>query len=162
MTRLAMAAAIAAFIGVNGIVADAQRPGEPNPTDRGGEFTLVGCVQQNAPQAGQPPVFTLTNVTSATGEGRAVSAAGAGVPTPGAHSSTTEPSDPPDIVQGEYRILAEERANLPKFVNQKIEARGSLQSAPSSGAQGGNTTAPIFMATEITKLADTCTDAGAR
>lgn len=162
MTRLTTAATIAAFLGVNGIAAGAQRPGEPNPTDRGGEFTLIGCVQQEAPQAGQPPVFSLTHATTATGEGRAAAAQGAGVPTPGVHSSTTEPSDPPDIVYDEYRILAEERADLPKFVNQKIQARGSLQSAPSPRAQGGDRTAPIFMATEITKLADTCTDTGAR
>src|SRR5690606_15089112 len=48
MTRTTSAATVAAacMVLVIGVAAQGQTPGEPNPTDRGGEFTITGCVER--------------------------------------------------------------------------------------------------------------------
>ncbi len=163
MTRTTSAATVAAacMVLVIGVAAQGQTPGEPNPTDRGGEFTITGCVERGAGDADAPPVYLLTQTSAATGEGRAVGAMGAGVPMVGAHSSATPPSDPPDIVADEYRIMADEQVKLTEFVNHRVEARGRLQDAPEAGsaASGDTTGRRVFMATDIETLAETCTEA---
>ena len=174
MTRLISAAGVAAAVlaATAGAAAQGPRPGEPNPADRGGEFTISGCVQQEAAQQGSPTVYKITRVSPATGEGRAVSAMGAGVPVAGANASAKPPSDPPDIVSSEYRIVATEQLNLPKYVNQTVEARGTLRDAPAASAgsaassrgsnnataASGRAVSKVFMATALNKLADTCTE----
>jgi len=159
-------------------------PGQPDPNDRGGEFIITGCLQQQPATAGQPVTFKMTGVSpgqEGVGEGRAVSAIGAGTPVTGVtHSSAAQPSDPPDIVRGEYRIIAAERTDLTKFVNQKVEARGRLRGsldakdkddkdkdkdmkvhdeamakASSAGAAAGGL--DVFEAMSVRKVADSCT-----
>jgi hypothetical protein len=160
MIRATWAATAAVVVGMAfGTSAQGQKPGEPNPADRGGEFTVTGCVKQEAGRAGSPPVFLLTDVSAANAEGRAASAMGAGMPVGGAHSSTTPPSDPPDIVRGDYRLIGEERLDLPSFVNQSVQARGKLQDADAPGPAGAAGAARrVMVVTEISKVADTCTE----
>jgi hypothetical protein len=175
MTRTTLATALAtAITATAGIAYQGPSPNTPDPTDRGGEFAVSGCVEQEAGRAGVPPVYRITRVSTATGEGRAASAMGAGVPTPGTHSSAVKPSDPPELVASEYRIVAVESADLPKYVNQTVEARGTLQDLPPSAGGMASRNAPeaadstttpavsaaagkVFVATSIKKLADTCT-----
>lgn len=174
------APALAAILAVTSIGLTAQvvgKPNTPNPADRGGEFTITGCVQQETGRAGAPPAYKITRVSAATGEGRAVGAMGTGVAVAGANSSATPRSNPPDIVPSEYRLVATEQADLPKYVNQTVEARGALQDMPASagGSTGGvpatgnaatgsdakATTGAgnrVFVATAVKKLADTCTE----
>jgi hypothetical protein len=128
-------------------------------------------VQQETGGQGSPAVYKITRVSAATGEGRALSAMGAGVPVPGANSNAKPPSDPPDIVEAEYRLMAAEQLDLPKYVNQTVEARGTLRDMPASagstanrgGANRANATAgradgKVFVASALNKLADTCTE----
>lgn len=93
MTRLISAAGVTAAViaATIGMAAQGPRPGEPNPADRGGEFTISGCVQQEAAQQGSPTVYKITRVTAGTAEGRAVGAMGAGVPVAGANSNAKPP-----------------------------------------------------------------------
>lgn len=179
MTRITSATALAAVLAATsiGLAAQVGQPTTPNPADRGGEFSITGCVQQEAGRAGQPPAYKITRVSAATGEGRAVGAMGTGVAGPGGSANATPRSNPPDIVPSEYRLMATEQAGLPKFVNQTVEARGALQDMPASAggatssatASGNAGTGPaakaaasagnrVFVATSLKKLADTCTE----
>jgi len=174
---IAASSALVAAIAVPNILAQerstAQKtPGQPDPNDRGGEFVITGCVQPQPGAAGQPTIFKVTSVSpgrDSVGEGRVVGAMGGGTPVTGVtHSSAAEPNDPPDIVKGEYRIIATERTDLAKFANQKIEARGRLRDSLSSdkGAKtdaraktssgGAADAVDIFEATSVRKIAGTC------
>jgi hypothetical protein len=147
-------------------------PGQPDPNDRGGEFTITGCINQTAPQNGQPMMFMITKVSPGqanVGEGRVMSAMGGGTPVTGVtHSSAADHQDPPDIVRGEYRIVSTERTDLAKFANQQVEARGRLRSVSMSGERdktpmkvdaaapktGAN--ADVFEASSVKKVAGSC------
>lgn len=147
-------------------------PGQPDPNDRGGEFTITGCLAQTPAANGRPAMFMVTKVSPGqanVGEGRVVGAMGGGTPVTGVtHSSAADHQDPPDIVRGEYRIVSTERTDLAKFANQQIEARGRLRSSMASGdksstamktdagsrANGGGT--DVFEATSVKKIADSC------
>ena len=40
-------------------------PGQPDPNDRGGEFTITGCISQAPERNGQPMMFMITKVAPA-------------------------------------------------------------------------------------------------
>lgn len=150
-------------------------PGQPDPNDRGGEFTITGCISQAPERNGQPMMFMITKVSPGqanVGEGRAVGAMGGGTPVTGVtHSSAADHQDPPDIVRGEYRIVATERTDLAKFANQQVEARGRLRGASMSGdrddvsktpmkmdsaAPKTGANADVFEASSVKKIAGNC------
>jgi hypothetical protein len=149
-------------------------PGQPDPSDRGGEFTITGCLSQAPARNGQPVMFMITKVSPGqpnVGEGRVVGAMGGGVPVTGVtHSSSADKQDPPDIVRGEYRIVSTERTDLAKFANQQVEARGRLRSASMNGDHDNMSTTPmkmdgaaktganadVFEAASVKKIAGSC------
>ncbi len=146
-------------------------PGTPDPNDRGGEFTITGCLSQTPAANGQPAMFMITKVSPGqanVGEGRVVGAMGGGTPVTGVtHSSAADHQDPPDIVRGEYRIVSTERTDLAKFANQQVEARGRLRSSMTSGDKSStpmkmdagsrtNGATDVFEATSVKKIAGTC------
>ena len=150
-------------------------PGQPDPNDLGGEFTITGCISQAPAQSGQPMMFMITKVSPGqanVGEGRAVGAMGGGTPVTGVtHSSAADHQDPPDIVRGEYRIVSTERTDLAKFANQQVEARGRLRGASMSGDHDSSSKTPmkvdgaaatpgagagVFEASSVKKIAGSC------
>jgi hypothetical protein len=149
-------------LAIGATVVSAQQPGEspgqPDPTDRGGEFEIVGCLTRPSPQPSGGPLFVISDVTSAPGETRAISAMGAGVPTGRGRESArgARPTDPPDIVDAQYRVVADDAdIDLAAHVNRKVRMRGTLmadrESAPAAGRP-----ANTFMAGEIEKVNDSC------
>lgn len=173
-TLTAAAVALGAMAAAQNVPGTDRRPGEPDPTDRGGEFTVIGCLEQAPAGSGEPATFKLTHVTTATGQGRMASAQGAGVPVGQGDSVSSRPSDPPDLIPGEYRIVAGEDVDLAEHADQQVQLRGSLSEDGMAAAtarvqQGaeaaaGRTTAgggePVFIATEVMRVSDTCAEAG--
>ncbi len=154
-------------------------PNRPDPNDKGGVFTLTGCLEQQPAAQGSPMAYKLTRITPATGEGRTAGAMGAGVGMGTQGSAGVRPSNPPDIVPSEYRIVAAENVALAPHANHKIEVRGSLSknaaeagaqatnrsgAAANSGSQGRTASASstadksndVFIATSVRMVSDTC------
>jgi hypothetical protein len=178
MKRIALSSLMAAGLAVATTGLAAQRsgdaPGQPNPTDRGGEFELTGCLTRPSPQPAGGAVFVLTDATSQTGEARLIGAMGAGVPTTAQRGGAqARPTDPPEIVESEYRVVADDAdLDLAKHVNHKVRMRGALMDqarAPQAGsnrsgegqAQGAgqrNDGMPqkTFIAGELESVADSC------
>jgi hypothetical protein len=143
-------------------------PGQPDPADRGGEFVIVGCLTRPAPQPAGGPLFVLTNVTTQTGEARVIGAMGAGVPTTTKEGPSPRPTDPPDIVQSQYRVVSDDAdIDFAKHVNHKVRMRGALMgqattpaadAASSSAAHAGSHAGATqtFMAEDVEMVADSC------
>jgi hypothetical protein len=155
-------AASVVFGATAGAAQRATAPGQPDPADRGGVFTIEGCLTRPAPQPAGGPVYVMTQVTSGTGEARVVSAMGAGVPTAPEGSRTSRPTDPPDVVDSSYRVVSDDaKIQFAKHVNHKVRMRGALMGSgaaatarPAGSTQG--TPTQTFMAEELEMLADTC------
>ena len=152
-------------------------PNKPDPADKGGVFTLTGCLEQQPAAQGSPMAYKLTRISPATGEGRTAGAMGAGVGMGRQGVTEARQSDPPDIVPSEYRIVAAENVSLAPHANHKIEVRGSLsknageagatmanRTAANSGSQGRTASASstadksndVFIATSVRMVSDTC------
>lgn len=171
-TLAAAALAVGGHAAAQNIPGVVDNPGQPDPTDRGGEFTIHGCLERGTGEAGSPPVFILKNATTATGEGRMASAQGAGVPVRGADTRATPPSDPPDIVFDEYRVVGQEDVDLAEHVNSQVRLRGRLSEQGVAGAtartqQGADDAAgaarsaatgatPVLIVDEVDELAAEC------
>jgi len=116
---------------------------------------MTGCLTRPAAEQQQGPVFVITNVTSVTGEGRMVGGMGAGVPTPG--QTNPAPHTPPDLVDDEYRVVADDAdIDLASHVDRKVEMRGQLMTRDSDAQRVAGKATRTFMADEVRRLADTC------
>jgi hypothetical protein len=153
---------VATAMAVGATVASAQQPGDnpgqPDPTDRGGEFVIVGCLTRPSPQPSGGPLFVVTDVTSEPGDTRMIGAMGAGVPTGRGRESArgARPTDPPDIVDAQYRVVADDAdIDLAAHVNRKVRMRGTLMADRESTPAAGRP-ANTFMAGEVEKVNDTC------
>lgn len=161
--------AIALSVAAPNLVAQMSKPAaSPDPNDRGGEFTITGCLARERGPAAQP-MFKITNVKpgqDGVGEGKAVGAMGGGTPITGVtHSSAADKQDPPEIVRGEYRVVTTERTDLAQFAGQQVEARGRLRSAAKGASDpgptkmsGAATTLDVFEASSVKKLSGGCSD----
>lgn len=145
----------------------ANTQGQPDPADRGGVFTIEGCLTRPAPQPAGGPLYVMTQVTSGTGEARVVSAMGAGVPTGPEGGRAARPTDPPDIVDSTYRVVSDDaKIDFAKHVNHKVRMRGALMGSGAAAADQAATARPsgstpgapthTFMAEELEMLASTC------